>query len=60
VGDIAKVDSQAFFANPSLDDLARQAGVRPITDLSALAGVFPDDFDVDAMVADIYRERRRR
>lgn len=60
VGDAEEVDRQAFFANPPLDDLARQAGVPPVTDPSALAGVFPDDFDIDAMVADIYRERRRR
>jgi hypothetical protein len=60
VGDTARVDRQAFFANPSLDDLALQAGVPPIADLSALAGVFPADFDVEAMVTDIYQERRRR
>ena len=51
---------QAFFANPSLDELPREAGVRPLADPSVLGGVLPDDFDVDAMVADIYRERRRR
>lgn len=58
--DVAPADRQAFFANPSLDELARQAGVRPLADPSVLGGVFPDDFDVDAMVADIYSERRRR
>lgn len=58
--DVARADRRAFFANPSLDHLAQQAGVGPLTDPSALGGVFPVDFDVDAMVADIYTERRRR
>ena len=58
--DVAAADRQAFFANPSLDELARSAGIPPLADPSALGGVFPDDFDVEAMVADIYRERRRR
>lgn len=56
----AAADRQRFFANPSLDELAREAGIRPLDDPSVLGGVLPDDFDVDAMVADIYRERRRR
>ena len=58
--DVASADRQAFFANASLDELARQADIRPLADPSMLGGVLPDDFDVDAMVADIYRERRRR
>ena len=58
--DVAAADRQAFFVNPSLDELARSAGIPPLVDPSALGGVFPDDFDVHAMVADIYRARRRR
>lgn len=53
-------DSQAFFESPSLDELARKAGIKPLGDPRVLGGVFPDDFDVEAMVADIYKEHRRR
>ena len=49
-----------FFENLTLEDLAHRQGWRPSRDPSRLAGVLPDDVDVEAMVADIYRQRRRR
>lgn len=53
-------NARSFFENPSLEELARKAGIEPLSDPSVLGGVFPDDFDVEGMVADIYKERRRR
>jgi hypothetical protein len=53
-------DSRSFFESPSLEELAARQGYQPSGDPGRLGGVFPDDFDVDAFVADIYRERRHR
>ena len=49
-----------FFENLTLEELARRQGWQPSRDPDRLAGALPDDLDVEAMVADIYRQRRRR
>lgn len=53
-------DTIGFFENLTLEELAARQGWQPSRDPGRLGGVFPDDFDVEGMVADIYRERRRR
>lgn len=44
----------------SLDDLARLQGVRPISSLDELArpGLFDDDEEHEAFLADLYASRR--
>lgn len=39
--------SHDFWHSPSLEDLAEQQGVKPVTDLSALIGTWPGDVDDD-------------
>lgn len=48
--------SSGFFAAKTIEQLIAEQHVRPITDLSVLAGALPDE-DVDAMVAETYRDR---
>jgi hypothetical protein len=50
-------DSGSFFRGWSLDQLARLQGVDPVRDPAGLAGGWPDDDDVDEMLADIYGQR---
>jgi hypothetical protein len=49
---------ESFFANPSLEELIAASNVKPITDVSVLAGWVPDDEDVDEMVKHIYESRK--
>jgi len=55
--DSLELDAGSFFAHPTFDQLARQQGAKPLVRSAALAGVLPPDFDVDEMVANIYRDR---
>jgi hypothetical protein len=50
-------DAGSFFRGWSLDQLARLQGVDPVRDPASLAGGWPDDDDVDEMLADIYGQR---
>ena len=43
-----------------LEELARQQGVKPIKDISALGALLPEDFDPDAFEAFIAEERKAR
>jgi len=52
-----KADTKRFFTARTIEQLIAGQGVRPIADISVLAGAIPDD-DVDEFVADIYRNRR--
>jgi hypothetical protein len=51
------LEDRDFFSGKSLAELAREQGVGPVRDFSVFAGVIPDDEDVDAMLAEIYRLR---
>jgi hypothetical protein len=42
-----------FFNPKSLDELAREQGVGPITDIRVFAGGLPDDADVDELIAQL-------
>lgn len=47
-----------FFANPSIGELAAVQKVKPLVDISALAGGIPDDEDLDALIEGIYGARK--
>lgn len=47
----------AFMASHSFEDLARLQGVKPLEDVSVLAGGFPEDEDIDGFLDDIYKHR---
>ena len=51
------VETESFFRGHSIEELARVQGVEPIRDVSVLAGGWPDDEDVEAFLAEIYRLR---
>ena len=53
----ARLADSDFFTGKSIGELAHVQGVGPIKDVSGFAGVIPDDEDVDAMLAEIYRLR---
>jgi hypothetical protein len=55
--DPLNVDAGTFFSRRTFADLARQQGVKPMKDATILAGGLPEDFDVDAMLDEIYRHR---
>ena len=55
--DSLELDAGSFFARPTFEQLARQQAIQPLRDPAQLGGVVPDDFDIDEMVADIYRQR---
>ena len=48
--------NNVFFAARTIDQLIAEQKVRPISDLSALAGTIPDE-DIEEFVAGIYRDR---
>jgi hypothetical protein len=52
-----KLDAGNFFARPTFEQLARQQGIKPLSDARQLAGGLPDDIDVDVLIRDIYRAR---
>jgi hypothetical protein len=47
-----------FFAGASLAELAASQKVKPLKDVSKLAGGFPDDEDIDAFLREIYNARK--
>lgn len=47
-----------FFANPSIVELASVQKVKPLDDISVLAGGIPDDEDVDELIDRIYAARK--
>ncbi len=47
-----------FSANPSLEELATVQKVKPLSDMSVLAGGIPDDEDVDKLIEGIYAARK--
>ena len=47
-----------FFATPSIHELADIQKVKPLRDVSTLAGGFPDDLNVDEFLEDIYSARK--
>ena len=51
-----KADTRKFFTAKTLDQLIAERGIKPIPDISVLAGAIPDE-DIDEFVADIYRSR---
>lgn len=46
-----------FWRGSSLEDLAVLQGIEPLVDPEVLAGGLPEDEDVDALLADVYRQR---
>ena len=47
-----------FFAGSSLAELAAAQNVKPLNDISVLAGGFPEDVDIDKFLEDIYSSRK--
>jgi hypothetical protein len=47
---------RGFFVAKTIDQLIAEQGIHPVTDLKLLGGAIPDE-DVDAFVAEIYRDR---
>lgn len=47
-----------FFANASIGELAAVQKVKPLSDISVLAGGIPDDEDVDRLIEGIYAARK--
>jgi hypothetical protein len=46
-----------FFAECSIEQLARAQGVKPLKNPETFAGAWPDDQDVDAFLEEIYSAR---
>ena len=44
---------RGFFAGKSLPELAREQGVGPVKDISVFAGGFPEDEDLDELLAEL-------
>jgi hypothetical protein len=49
---------QQFFANSSIEELARVQNVSPVMDPSVLSGGIPEDEDIDAFLQEIYGTRK--
>jgi hypothetical protein len=47
-----------FYAAATIDELAAAQGVTPLKDPSILAGVWPEDEDLDQFIAETYQSRR--
>lgn len=47
-----------FFSSPSITELANAQKVRPLSDLSVLAGGIPRDLDVEEFLEEIYSARK--
>jgi PHD/YefM family antitoxin component YafN of YafNO toxin-antitoxin module len=52
--------SQSFWTHTNLDELIELQGVKPITDFSELATLWPGDKDAEAFLQFILSERRAR
>jgi hypothetical protein len=46
-----------FFQPKTLQELAKEQGVRPVKDISVFAGGFPEDEGIDEILEEIYRLR---
>jgi hypothetical protein len=57
--DLSIGNAGSFFNGPSIEELARMQGIKPITDFSVLAGGWPEDEDVEEFIAETYRNRSR-
>jgi hypothetical protein len=44
----------------SIEELARQQGVKPVTDLDEIGALMPEEFDPDAFLAWLAEERAAR
>ena len=53
----ALLRDRSFFEPKTLQELAKQQGVRPVKDVSVFAGGIPTDEDIDEMLEEIYRLR---
>ncbi len=51
--DKALLGDSDFFTGKSLAELAREQGVGPVRDIRVFAGGFPDDVDVDELLAQL-------
>jgi len=47
-----------FYSGKSIEELIESQGIKPMVDIGVLAGGLPDDLDVDAMVEEIYQDRK--
>ncbi|MGH9792165.1 MAG: hypothetical protein ACRD5W_13225 [Candidatus Acidiferrales bacterium] len=47
-----------FISSLTVEELAKAQGVKPLTDPSILAGVWPEDDDIDQFLEDLYRSRQ--
>jgi len=47
-----------FFSSPSITELANAQKVKPLSDLSALAGGIPTDLDLEEFLEEIYSARK--
>lgn len=47
-----------FYSGKSIAELIEAQGIKPMVDIGVLAGGLPDDLDVDAMVEEIYQDRK--
>ena len=47
-----------FYANHSIEDLAKIQGIGPVGDLAVLAGGIPEEEDLDAFLREIYAARK--
>jgi hypothetical protein len=45
--------NREFFGGKSLPELAREQGVGPVKDISVFAGGFPEDEDLDHLLAEL-------
>ncbi len=50
--------TNTFFAELSIEELAKAQKVKPFNDLSDLAGGLPKDLDLDEFLQEIYASRR--
>lgn len=58
-GDEKENSTQAFYTHISLEELAEQQGVKPVTDPSALAGDFwPEDETAEEFIATLRQWRK--
>ena len=54
---VKELDAAPFMAPHSLEELARLQGVKPLENVNALAGGFPEDENIDEFLDDIYKHR---
>lgn len=47
-----------FWENLSLEELARRQGVKPITDVNVLQGLWPEEDDIDQFLREVKEMRK--